>query len=142
GQDRMIVGRGRNLDLAARGEVAVDRQNRGQGVPLLADHALLIVQRIVPAFADQLPQLFVRGQQIFIEPGDLAQDLQIPQILRRQGLTPPLKQLQITRIAADDPVQVRLEEIPLYESSLRFRQILRGYGGALKERIGGSDGSA
>ena len=98
-QNRVIKGSGRDLDLAARREIAVHRQHRRQRLALLGDHPLLIGERIIAPFADQLPQLFVLGENIFIEPCELAEDLQVPQILDRHRIPPAIVQLDIARIA-------------------------------------------
>ena len=87
---------------------------------------------------DQLNQFLIARQQIFIEPNQKMINLQIAKVLRRETFLARLHsvQFQIARIARNQAVVIRLEEILQNEVLLRLAQLFGGRERAIEKRIG------
>ena len=122
----------------------MDRQNPAEQFALPRDHKALVFERIVPAFADQFGNVFLR-QKILVEPSNLREHLQVGEILRLKILLRPLgrisrpakllPQLAVPRIAPDYIHRIRLKQILQRKPALRLGQILGGLAGNLQKRI-------
>src|ERR1700689_3836393 len=134
-QYRMIERSRRNLDLPFRRILAIHRQYPPQSLALFASHHDLIVARKIAPLRDQRPQLRIAAQQILIEPGDLAENLQIAQILNGKSLFAALVQLLIPWIAMNNPLHVYLKEVLADEVPLRLAQRLGRLQRAIEKRI-------
>src|SRR5450755_2222184 len=120
-QNWMIERRGGNLDLAARGEILVDRNHLAQDLLLLARHDGLIIERVIALLRQKRFHFVVVRLKLLIEPGELRQDLQIAKILRAEdaagplwigaGFQPGIVKLTIAAIAVDQAAGIGLEEI-------------------------------
>src|SRR5260370_9156246 len=80
-QNRVIEGRGGNLDLTARGELFINRNYATYDLDLLTRHVGLIVERVTAFFSKQALNLYIVGLKLFIKPGKLGKHLQIANIL-------------------------------------------------------------
>ncbi len=126
-QNRMVVGRRRNLDLAPRACVPVFRQHaRQQFVLLIQQHGLVLFREVV-LFRRQLFHHGVVCQVLLIHPHELRKQLQIPPILRvemrHRGFHParPHPRLQFRQPGPPLQVGIAYLERPLQRLALLFR---------------------
>ena len=99
-QNRMIERRGGNLDLSARGELAIHRQHALQRFALLSAPSAPDPRAKNRGLSRQRLNLRIASQQILIEPDQLIEHLQVPQILSRKArCAGRFVQLAIARIA-------------------------------------------
>ncbi len=120
-QDRVIKGRGRELHLAALGQLFVQRHDFAQELHLLCQQPLLFALRPVATFVAELRQLRVALESQRMHPGEVRPADQVDQVplvesLRRSrcgidGQPALLVQLEVSAVGADVVVRVDHEEI-------------------------------
>ncbi len=81
----MIERRGRDFDLARGRELAVFGNHARADVALLAPHQRLIFEREVSALFDQGAHIRIVLLELLVEPGELGENLQIAEVLRRES---------------------------------------------------------
>ena len=85
----MIEGRGRQFDLAALGQFAVQRNDLGQQLHLLVEQPLLFVLGPVLALVAELGQLVVLLERHRVNPGQVRPALQVENVPLREALGGP-----------------------------------------------------
>ena len=120
----------------------MNRQDPAEQVALPRNHKPLVFERVVPAFADQFRNIFLR-QKIFVEPANLREHLQVGEILslkiffralgRSARQMKSLPQLTVARIASDHIHRIRLKQILQRELALIPGQVFRRLGRDLRK---------
>src|SRR5260370_27667235 len=143
-QNRMIVGRGRNLDLPGLRSLMVSRYYQPQNLLLLFEHQRLVSQVEVAAFADQRQHAGIVFEKFFIEPGQLRKHLQVAKVLSAErqlrigGIllcAPGFVQLRIAWEAINHPLRVSVEEMIEDQVTLDIRKRVGRRGRALEKRV-------
>src|ERR1039457_4770224 len=80
-QDGVIVRRGGDFDLADAGHLAIDREDLAEDLQLFASHQPLVVERVIGAFGKQVANFGVGGAELLVEPDQLRDHLEVPEIL-------------------------------------------------------------
>ena len=88
-QDRVVVGRGGELDPVLVGGAAIGGDDRGQQRPLALGEDALVVLRVVAALRDQRAQRGVALLPVEVEPGQLGQDLEVAHLRGAEARRPP-----------------------------------------------------
>ena len=116
----MVERRGGNFDLAGGCQLSILRDDGGADLPLFTAHQSLIGQRIAALFVDEGDDFGVFVEEFFIEPGDLGQHLEVPELLRPEDASgdtllvlcfPRIVEFPVTGKAADHTVGVGEEEV-------------------------------
>ena len=120
------------------------RQNPAEQLALPRHHQPLVFERIVPAFADQFRNVFLR-QKILVEPPNLREHLQVGEVLSLKIFLRALRrfprpvkflpQFAVPRIAPDYIHRIRLKQILQRKPPLPFCQVFRGLRRNLQKRV-------
>ena len=89
GEDRVIVGRRGQLDLAARGQLAMQRDHPRQQLALFVQEPLLLLLGVVPAFGLELGQLGVLLEEQGMDPRQVRPDLEVAEVARAEPARAP-----------------------------------------------------
>ncbi len=129
----MVEGRGRDFDQTLACRLRMGRKNQPQQLPLARNDLPLIVERIIPPFADQFRNVLL-FLKVLVEPPDLRQHLQVGEILRQKILVrflrhasraaKLLEQLAIARISPDHINGMSLKQILQRKPAFLLRQFL------------------
>ena len=91
GQDRVIVGRRRQLDLPALGQLPVQGDDLGEQLALLVEQPLLLVLGVVAALGLELGELGVLLEEQGMDPRQVRPDLEVAQVARAEPRRAPLR---------------------------------------------------
>ena len=130
-----MIERGRrDLDQTLAGRLRMGRKNQSQQLALPRNHLPLVVERIIPPFADQFRNVLL-FPKIFVEPPNLRQHLQIGEILRQKifvrflrhasRAAKLLQQLAIPRISPDHIDGMGLKQILQRKPAFLLGEFLR-----------------
>ena len=143
-QNRVIERGGRNLDSSVLRGFGVRGQDFGQQFALMGHHEALVVQRVAAAFLNEPGDVGI-VQEVFVEPGDLREHLQVGKVLRREiffrafrcaaGVAKVVPQFLVARIASNQIYRIGLEEILQCEMTLVGSEISCRLGGNFEEGV-------
>ena len=83
GQDRVVIGRGRQLDLPALGQRAMQRDDLAQQRALLVEQPLLLFLGVMPPLGLELGELRVLLEEQGVDPGQVRPDLKVAEVASR-----------------------------------------------------------
>ena len=117
-ENRVVVGRGQDLDLAVPLEPVVQVRDARRHEALAADDVAHVVAREAGAFVGELDEALVRADVVRIDPGEVEPEREIDEVVVREELVPiagrhrELQQAAVLLIAMDDVAVMDREEAP------------------------------
>src|ERR1700690_845492 len=143
-QNGVIEGGGRDFNSPVLCRSCMGRQDLGQQFALSIYYKTLVRERVIASFFNESSDVGLVEEK-FIEPGDLRQDLQVGEVLRRKiflcgfrraaRVAKVVPQLPVAGITRNQILRISLEKILQRETTLVRSEILRGLGGNFQKRI-------